>query len=901
MDQTTSTSQLVSFTAQDLTLATKLFVPPITDCWVRRPRLVENINAGLNRKLTLITAPAGSGKTALLSEWLTFIPENEHPPIAWFSLDEADNDWSRFLAHLIAALQTVEKSIGQAALFSLQAPPTYSGQLLMTALINEISTLPYQFVLILDDYHTITSDKIHDSLAFLLDNLPPQLHIILTSRTESQLPLARLRANRALTEINATDLNFTLEEITIFLDHALDIHLDSDDVKTLQIRTEGWVAAIQLIGLSLQGKSDPSTLIQQLSGENRHITEYFSQEVLSQQSAQIHDFLLQTAILDRFCAPLAQAVTDDADSAAIINYLLEHNLFLIPLDENRTWFRYHSLFADHLRHQLTSFSDEKRHALYKRASQWCNENSLESEAIYYALQSGNNDYATDLILTNGQNKLNHGELTTLLNWLNAIPEKHLHQNPRLSLLYAWTLEHTCVIDGIETHVINTENALNKGNYSPQEIRAMQGEIAAIRARIQVLDNNYEQAINFSHTALSLIPEDNLELRAAVTFQLALAYNVIDDTQSLRPTLDETLTLSRVCGNFRTLFFSAYFRAQLYQLEGHPQHALDFIRQLEGWANDDNACDLPAYGFIHTAHANLLYDMNDLTAAETHFQKAIQLGERGGEFHILVKAYIGLAYTKFAQNDDEAAHFYLEKASALTEGGPYYDFVRAALAINQNDLQTANHWLSKHNLSLDDLIANPKISYRHIPFVRFLIVRKHFTDAEKLLSALNAWATDHQMPYYTMRYDLRQAIIDHATDNSIRATKTLEPILVWANAENSHRLFLDEPLAIPLLQHAAQSHVLPPQLHQFLEDLLSNFNLSELPTPPASTSLFEDLSSREMDLLPLLAAGLSNKAIAEELYLSAGTVKWHLKSIYRKLDAHSRTQAVAIARDLNLIR
>jgi LuxR family maltose regulon positive regulatory protein len=654
------------------------------------------------------------------------------------------------------------------------------------------------------------------------------------------------------------------------------------------------------MALSLHGKSEPAAHIQQFNGEHHHLTDYFTQEILAQQPPQIRDFLLQTAILDRFCIPLCQAVTDDPDSPAIMNHLLDNNLFLIPLDDDRTWFRYHNLFADHLRGQLAREQGENITDLYFLASQWCAENDLASEAIHYALKSGHTNHAANLILAAGPQKLRHGELTTLLTWLDAVSPAHLAQNPRLSLLYAWTLEHTCVMEGVEPHLRNVETVLNSVPYSSAEKRAMQGEIAALRARIAVLDHDFDQAITYSHDALALIPLDNLELRTAVNFQLALAYNVIDDVDSMQPVLDDTITAAHDVGDWRTLCFSANYRIQLYHLHGHLHRALDLIRQLSTWAADAQALNLPAYGFIHAAHATILYDMNQLDAAESVFLQALKLGEHGGEFHILVKAYVGLAYTKIAQNDRESAAVYLEKASTLTDGGPFYDIFRATLALKQNDLQTASHWFAKHDLSVDALITNPEISYFHIPFIRFLIAQKHDADAERLLSALTTWATDHHLPYYTMRYNLLQAIIHDASDNPTRALKILEPILVWANAENSRRLFLDEPLATSLLHHAAQSHTLSAPIRTLLADLLDQF--PEIPsTLSPSFTLFEDLSSRELDILPFLAAGLSNKAIADELYLSAGTVKWHLKSIYRKLDVHSRTQAVATARDLNLIR
>lgn len=904
MDNQTSTRQHLAFTAQNLTLATKLFAPPITDGWIQRPHLVDRLNAGLTRKLTLISAPAGYGKTALLSEWRAFTPDTERRPIAWLSLDTTDNDPSGFMLHLIAALQTVEPSIGQGLLYSLQGSPTPTPRLQMTALINEISTLPYQFVLILDDYHTLTDDDIHQSINFLLDNLPPQIHIIITTRTEPPLPLARLRANRAINEFTTADLRFTPTEITSFLHQTFELDLSPAHIQTLTDRTEGWIAAIQLIAHSLGTKSDPAAHISTISGQHHHLTDYFTQEILAQQSPQIRHFLLQTAILERFCAPLCQALTNDPDSPAIINHLLDNNLFITPLDDDRTWFRYHHLFADHLRAQLAQEQGHNVDTLYRQASKWCTDHHLETEAIRYALQSGDDDFAADLILAAGSQKLKHGQLTTLITWLDALSPEHLAQNPQLSLLYAWTLEHTCVMEGVEPHLQNVENALNNPDFSPAEQNAMQGEIAALRARIAVLNRDYDQAITYSHDALALIPPNDFELRAAVNFQLALAYNVIDDVESMQPILDDVIADARTVNNWRTLCFAANYRIQLYQLQGHLHRALDMIRQIESWAEADQAYHLPAYGFIHAAHANILYDMNDLDTAETAYQHALKLGQRGGEFHILLKAYIGLAYTKIAQNDPESAFTYLEKASTLTEGGPFYDIFRATLALRRNDLQTASHWLDKHDLSVDALIANPKISYYHTPFIRFLIAQHRYTDAERLLSALTAWTTDHHLPYYTMRFNLFQSIIHYACDRTTRAFKTLEPILIWASAENSRRLFLDEPLAINLLQaivhHASQSHTLSPQICTFVDELLDQYPAGQFPIYPSST-LVEDLSTRERDILPLLAAGLTNKAIAAELYLSAGTVKWHLKSIYRKLDVHSRTQAVAAARALNLLR
>ena len=413
-------------------LATKLYIPPPRSKAVPRPRLVARLNEGLHRKLTLISAPAGFGKTTLVSEWVAGCER----PVAWLSLDEGDNDLARFLAYLVAALQTITADMGKGLLAGLQSPQPPPIELILTTLLNEITTIPDHFVLVLDDYHVIDAQPVDHALTFLLEHLPPQMHLVIATREDPQLPLARLRARGQLTELRAADLRFTPSEAAEFLNQVMGLNLSADDIAALETRTEGWIAGLQMAALSMQGRSDTASFIQAFTGSHRFVLDYLVEEVLQRQPERVRSFLLQTAILDRLSGPLCDAVTGREDGRGMLDALERGNLFVVPLDDRRQWYRYHHLFADVLQARLMEEQPDQVSGLHRRASAWYEQNGLPSDAIRHALAAEDFERAADLIELAGPMVEESSLTATWLGWVRALPDELVRIRPVLSVRYA---------------------------------------------------------------------------------------------------------------------------------------------------------------------------------------------------------------------------------------------------------------------------------------------------------------------------------------------------------------------------------------------------------------------------------------------------------------------------------
>ncbi len=495
-------------------LATKLYIPPPRPKVVLRPRLIERLNEGLRRKLTLVSAPAGFGKTTLVSEWVARCER----PTAWLSLDEGDNDPARFLTYLVAALQTVVTTIGDGVLRAIQSPQPPPTETILTALLNEISTVKHDFVLVLDDYHVVDSKPVDNALAFLLQHLPPQMHLVIATRENPQLPLPRLRVQGELTEVRVADLRFTLPEAAGFLNQVMGLNLSEEDVAALETRTEGWIAGLQLAAISAQGHKDAASFIRSFTGSHHFVLDYLVEEVLHQQSERIQTFLLHTSILDRLCGSLCDAVLLDATASGqeTLEYLERANLFILPLDNERRWYRYHQLFADLLRqrlHQSTAASteDECRSVaeLHVRASRWYEDNGMEVEAFHHAAAAGDVERAARLIEGEGMPLHFRGATAPVLNWLKALPPAVLDARPSLWVTYASALTFDGQqTSGVEEKLQAAEAALQSAD-PDDETRDLLGHIATIRAMLAVPQYEIDTIVTQSRRALEHLHPDNL--------------------------------------------------------------------------------------------------------------------------------------------------------------------------------------------------------------------------------------------------------------------------------------------------------------------------------------------------------------------------------------------------------
>src|SRR5215203_1928432 len=546
-------------TMPDALVTTKVRVPRTRTELVPRPRLREALAPYEQRRLTLVSAPAGFGKTTLLSEWLED-RSGDGLPIAWLSLEEADNDLARFLAYLVSALRSaLGEGIGEGVLASLRLPEFPPVEAVVGVLINELADVRHEEVtIVLDDYHVIYSGPVHEATSFLLEHLPGNAHLVISGRADPPLPLAKLRARDQVTEIRAAELRFTIEEATAFLKGVMGLTLSAADVATLEAITEGWVAALQLAALSMRDREDVSGFVETFSGSNRHVLDFLAEEVLERQPEGMREFLLKTSVLERMSAPLCDALTGRNDGQQMLERLERENLFVIALDDERRWYRYHHLFADFLRSRLQRGQPERMRELHRRAAEWYEQNGWTSEAVRHALAAQEHDRAADLVEQVARKMWNRGEVMTLLGWLEALPEEVMRRRPPLLLQYSAALLWVGQLDDVEPLVQEIEHAVGVSEQSHDEDlqpsadetlrQILLGGLAATRSWRAYLKGEPHGAIALARRALELLPGTDLELRTFAAYRLAEAYRTADDLEAATAAFAETAELGRAAGH-----------------------------------------------------------------------------------------------------------------------------------------------------------------------------------------------------------------------------------------------------------------------------------------------------------------------------------------------------------------
>lgn len=891
-------------------LATKLHVPLPRPDTVLRSHLIERLNEnlchglGFRHKLTLVSAPAGFGKTTLISAWIAGCER----PTAWLSLDEEDSDPLRFLTYLIAALQTIVPQVGEALLGTLQSPQPPPAEVILTTLVNDITAIPDNLVLVLDDYHVIISRQVDEALIFLIEHLPPEMHLVIITREDPPLSLARMRARGQLIELRADDLRFSLNEAAEFLNRVMGLTISTEDVAALEARTEGWIAGLQLAALALQGTlsmqgcEDTATFIQSFTGSHRFVMDYLVEEVLHQQPEHVQTFLLRTSILDRLCGSLCDAVLLDGSDAgqATLEYLEQANLFLVPLDNERRWYRYHHLFAELLRQQLRQSADslsgnEEVGAteLHLRASTWYEENGFELEAFHHAAAADDIERAQWLIDGSGVPLYFRGAARPIWNWLASLPREMLDACPTLWVMYGWVSMATFQNVQAEPKLQAAEAVLQQletDDNAQDSLRDLAGRIAALRAMLAANQYQTDTIIAQSQRALELLHPDNVYMRTVVMRTLAIAYQFRGERAAARDAYTEAIAMSEVSGN---LFVNILATTGLgiIQLSDNQLHeAADTYQRalaLIGDPRQPTACS------AYLGLARISYEWNDLDRAQEYGQQAVQLARQIDVIDVSASGELFLAQVTLAQGEVAQAVAMLSELEQIVHQRnfvrqiPPVAAVRVLVMLRQGDMTGAAHLAQRHNLPLSQ--------------ARVCLAQGDPAQALTVLEPFRQRMETQEWHDERLKALVLQAMAHDALGDSNTALQTIGDALTLAAPGGFIRTFVDEGLPMRQLLSVAAAHGI---MLGYVEQLLAVLE-TELQTggdrfPLAAQSLFEPLSQRELEILHLIADGLSNREIGERLFLALDTVKGHNRRIFGKLDVQRRTEAIARARELGLL-
>ncbi len=908
-------------------LATKLFIPPHRSGLVSRSRLGARLNECLapGRKLALISAPAGFGKTTLVSEWIA----TSGTPTAWLSLDEGDHAPSRFLTYLVAALQTLSPRIGEGLLVALQSPQPPPTESLLGTLLNDISAfgggadLPDPFVLVLDDYHVVDSTAVDEDLSFLLEHLPPRMRLVIATREDPRLHLARLRARRQLTELRAADLRFTAAEAAEFLNRVAGLNLNETDVAALEARTEGWIAGLQLAALSMQGRSDAAGFIQAFAGSHRFVLDYLVEEVLDRQPERVRRFLLQTAILDRLNGSLCDAVTAQEGGRELLDTLERGNLFVVPLDDQRQWYRYHHLFADVLQAHLTDTGSERISRLHQRASAWFEQNGFPPDAIRHALAAGDFERAAGLIeLARPSMNLSY-QSTIWLGWAKALPDGLVRARPVLSVGYAWALLDAGELEASEARLQAAECWLDTPTnqmvvVDKEQFRTLPASIATARAYRSLALGDIPGTIKYARQGLELTPEDAQTRHNEAIALLGLAQYSNGDLEAAERSLADLHADLRKTGEIVPLVGITFLLAGIRLALGHLHEAESCYQQTLHLANGAGKALPLGIADLYRGLGDVCMERGDLEAAARQVLASQKLGEQTATTDWLHRLCVSKARLREALGDLDGALALLDEAERVTIRVPLPDIypvaaLKARVWLKQGRLVDALRWAHEQGLTVDDDIHYAH-EFEHITLARVLIASGKgnrdtgsLNEAIRLLVRLQQAAESGSRLGSVIQILLLQALAFQAQECLPRALSLLERALALAESEGFVRIFVDEGEALRLL---LREFVETPSRHQgdplrvYAGKLLVAFaQLAATPAPagiPQRSDLIEPLSERELDVLKLLQSELGGPDIAKQLIVSLHTLRTHTDHIFKKLGVNNRRSAVRRAQELGLL-
>jgi LuxR family maltose regulon positive regulatory protein len=901
-------------------LETKLYVPRSRRGLVPRPRLIERLDRGTASKLTLVSAPAGFGKTTLLTEWLAAGPADPAGErlVAWLSLDQADNDPVSFWNYVIAALRTVASGVGETSLALLQAPQPPPIETVLTVLLNELGTMAGEVVLVLDDYHVIDAGDVQDAMAFLLDHLPPRLHVVIASRADPALPLPRWRARGELVETRAAELRFTPDEAAVYLNETMGLQLTARDVAALEGRTEGWIAALQLAALSMQGRDDVAGFIAGFAGDDRYVVDYLAEEVLQRQPDDVQAFLLQTSILGRLSGPLCDAVTGHGGGKAMLEALDRGNLFLVPLDDRRRWYRYHHLFADVLQARLLDERPGQVPELHRRASAWYQRSGEQPVAISHALAAEDFGRAADLIERAIPAMRRTRQETTVHSWLKALPDEVIRVRPMLSFAVAGALLTGGEPEEVEVRLRDAERWLTEagtGKGSParptemvvadeEEYRRLPGAIELYRSALALVRGDVPGTVRHARRTLDLALAEDHGVRAGAAGFLGLAFWTSGDLKAAHSAWAECAAGLRRSGQIADTFGCAIAMADIRLAQGRLGAAMHTYEQALQRASDQDGPVLRGTADMYVGMSEVHREYDDLQAATQWLLRSQELGEHVGLPQNRYRWRVAMARIRQAEGDLAGALDLLNEAERLYVSDFFPNVrpvpaLKARVWIAQGSLGEALGWARDTDLSADDDLSYLR-EFEHITLARALSAQRaeaSVHEAARLLERLLLPAEAGERTGRVIEILVLLALTRQRLGDIPAALACLERAVKLAEPEGHVRVFADEGPPMASLLKALAKHG---TTGNYVRRLLATSSKTGQ-DGPVKQDLIEPLSERELDVLRLLGTELDGPAIARELMVSLNTMRTHTKNIYAKLAVTSRRAAVRRGAELGLSR
>ncbi len=915
-------------------LETKFFAPRWRPSLVPRPRLLERLERGVQSKLTLISAPAGFGKTTLLAEWISEAPDAR--PIAWLSLDQRDAPPSNFWLYLIAALQRVEPEVGAAALALLESPAPPLVESVLTGVLNEVGAATAEIVLVLDDYHLVESREIHEGMTFLLEHLPPNLHLVITGRADPPLPLARLRGRGEMSELRAADLRFTAEEGATFLNEAMGLALSAADIALLDARTEGWIAGLQLAALSMQGRNDVAGFVAAFSGDDRYIVDYLVEEVLDRQPAHLRQFLLQTSILERLNGPLCDAVTGTAGARATLEGLERGNLFVVPLDDRREWYRYQHLFADVLQAHLREEQPDEIPELHRRASRWFEAHDVAASAIDHARAAGDSEGVARLLAASYEEFARRGNYGSLMGWLAALPEEMLRQRPRLALIYARSAIASQNTNEMPRRLTGWAEAALRGIQDrggldpaddiggtfvgPDGVDILRGELLALTLMHSARSLPAEQVAEMAREARALLPAGSREhLRGTLHVISAGTREAVGDFAAAEASFDRIVAEARESKNPTLLVGTLNHRGQMSVTQGRLEEAQRIFDEALQAGRDVSTEMNWLVCSPHTSLGEIYLERNDLARAREHVVAAIDVASASPGRSYVLYAWAAAAQVFQAAGEYEAGLAQLRRAEAFVHGSKRDRFasflasVQLDFHLRSGNLETAGAIVRARHLAAGD-VPRPDNELELLAFARYLLAVEDPASAQPLLAKLVSLARDAGRMQQEIRALVPQALACEGLGDRATALESLGRATRLAERGGYVRTFTAEAGSAPLLHAlvataARGSGTIEAGSPTYLRALLDGTDSSHGGVTPqtgapsansVASPLAEPLTTRELEILQLVASGMRNQEIADHLVISLPTVKRHIANVYGKLGVSHRTEAVALANDLALL-